>query len=367
MAMTKEQLKRADAAYADNPRIGRPTLRSVCGCTDWAASEYLREARGSAAQPLERRALDAESRLKDHKAQLNAIKRERDELLSEFVDLRNARPVPKSPAAKRHSGKDTVRVSVGDVHGMMMDKAAVAAFLADVNVLNPDEIVLGGDILECGGWLAKHQPLGFVANCDYSYQEDVRAANWFLDELQKSAPNAVIHYIEGNHEDRIERWAMDTAMAHKCDVQFLLEAFGPKAVLRLDERGIHWYNRHEVHGKDLMRGWIKLGKMFYTHSLTYSRNAARDAVGKTAGNVTYWCTHREDTATIVFPGVGICKAFNPGCMCSIMPVYRHTNPTSWSQGYAIDFVAKSENFQHIQVPIWDGESLAGSVINRFKS
>lgn len=315
---------------------------------------------------MARKVLDARSYRRELSLMLKAIKKERDELLSEFIDYRNARPVPQSPKAIRPGRADKVRVSVGDVHGMMMDKQAVAAFLADVRKLDPDEVVLGGDILECGGWLAKHQPIGFIANCDYSYQEDVKAANWFLDELQKAAPHAVVHYLEGNHEDRVERWAMDTAMAHKCDVEFLMEAFGPKAVLRLDERGINWYNRHEVHGKGLMRGWIVLGKMFYTHSLTYSKNAARDAVGKTAGNVTYWCTHREDTASIVFPGVGLCKAFNPGCMCSIMPIYRHTDPTSWSQGYAVDLIAKSENFQHIQVPIWNGESLAGAMIERFK-
>ena len=52
--------------------------------------------------------------------------------------------------------------------------------------------------------------------------------------------------------------------------------------------------------------------------------------------------------------------------CTIKPIYRHTDPTSWSQGYAIDLIAKSENFQHIQVPIWDGESLAGAMVERFK-
>jgi hypothetical protein len=78
-----------------------------------------------------------------------------------------------------------------------------------VKVLDPDEIVLGGDIVECGGWLAKHQPIGYVAYCDYSYQEDIGAANWFLDELQKAAPRAEIHYIEGNHEDRVERWIVE--------------------------------------------------------------------------------------------------------------------------------------------------------------
>ena len=224
---------------------------------------------------MAKKVLEAKASKRDMAVMLKSLRKERDELLAEFTDFRNARPVPQSPKAVRAGRADKVRVSVGDVHGMMMDRQAVAAFLEDLRTLDPDEVVLGGDILECGGWLAKHQPIGFVANCDYSYQEDVKAANWFLDEIQKAAPNAVIHYLEGNHEDRVERWATDTAMAHKCDAEFLLAAFGPRAVLRLDARGINWYNRHEVHGKGLMRGWILLGKMFYTHSLTYSKNAAR--------------------------------------------------------------------------------------------
>lgn len=325
------------------------------------------EGKGVSDAEILKKVITSEAKLRERDVQLRALKKERDELLAEFTDYRNARPVPKSPRVAREGKADFVRVSVGDVHGMMMDKAGVAAFLADVRILDPDEVVLGGDIMECGGWLAKHQPIGFIALTDYSYQEDVKAANWFLDELQKAAPNAVFHYVEGNHEDRVERWVVDTTMAHKCDAEFLLQAFGPRSVLRLEERGVNWYGRHDVHMKGLPRGWIKLGKMYFTHSLTYSKNAARDAVGKTAGNITYWCTHREDTATIVFPSVGICKAFNPGCLCSIQPVWRHSDPTSWSQGYAIDIVAKSGNFQRIQVPIWDGESLAEAMIGRFKS
>lgn len=315
---------------------------------------------------MAKKVLASKAAQKESAAMLNALRKERDELLTEFIDFRNARPVHKSPRKPAKMHVDTLRVSLGDIHGMLMDKAAVNVFLHDLRDLEADEIVLGGDILECGGWLARHQPIGFVANCDYSYQEDVRAANWFLDEVQKAAPSAVIHYIEGNHESRVERWCMDTAMAHKCDVEFLLSAFGPQAVLRLKERGIHYYNRHEIHGKGLMRGWIKLGEMFFTHSLTYSKNAARDAVGKTAGNITYFCTHREDTATIVFPGVGMCKAFNPGCMSTLMPIYRHTDPTSWSQGYGIDLIAKSGKFQHIQVPIWEGKSFGRTMFDRFR-
>jgi len=310
----------------------------------------------------------AQARVNETNKLCNALKRDREDLLSEYTDMRNARKVRVSPAVPRARTKcSSVRVSFGDVHGMMMDVDAIAALLRDIKVLDPDEIILGGDITECGGWLAKHQPIGFVATCDYTYQEDIGAANWFLDELQKAAPSAVILFIEGNHEDRVERWCVDQTMANKRDAEFLRQAFAPQFMLRLKDRGIQYFGRHDIHEAGLPRGWIRRGKMFFTHSLTYSKNAARDAAAKTAGNVTYFCTHREDEATIVFPAVGIVKAFNPGCLCQMQPVYRHSDPTSWSQGYAIDFIAKSGNFQRVHIPIWRGESLAGAMIERFKS
>ena len=318
--------------------------------------------------PAMEKVIDAQSKIADFQRTIKALMADRAQLLDEYNDMRTARPVPKCrPHDSKRTKEDQVRMSAGDVHGMMMDRPAVEAFLRDIRIFNPNVIVLGGDIIECGGWLAKHQPIGFVATCDYSYQEDIQAAAWFLDELQRAAPDAEIHYLEGNHEDRVERWCVDTTMAHGRDAEFLRKAFSPHSLLRLEERGIPYYRRTEIYGAGLPRGWLQLGKMFFTHSLAYSKNAARDAVQKTAGNVTFFCTHREDTATIVYPGIGICKAFNPGCLSQMQPIWRHSDPTSWSQGYAIDFIAKSGNFQRVHVPIWKGESLAGAMVERFKS
>lgn len=323
---------------------------------------------GGTDDPAMEKVLRAQAEIKDLRREVAALKKDRDQILEEFIDLRDARPVPKAPSLNaKPPSADTVRVSFGDVHGMMQDPKAVATLLKDLRELRPDEIVLGGDILECGGWLAKHQPIGFIATCDYSYQEDCRAANDFLDAIQEIVPNARIDYIEGNHEDRVERWITDTTRAHGRDSQMLWDAFSPYAVLRLAERNIPYYRRSETYEDGLPRGWIKRGKMYFTHTLGKSKNAARDALQKTAGNVTFFCTHREDTATIVFPSVGLVKAFNPGCLCTMQPVWRNSDPTNWSQGYAVDFISKSGNFQRMHVPIWRGVSLASSMIERFKS
>jgi len=308
--------------------------------------------------------IEAQARLSAAKRQIAALRRDRSELLAEYEDMVNARKVPTMKTRARPATADRVRVSFGDVHGMRADVDAIRAMLADIRRLVPDEIVIGGDLLECGGWLSKKQPVGFVAYCDYTYQEDVRAANTFLDELRAAAPTAQIHYLEGNHEDRVERWIVDQVMASQRDADFLTRLVSPATLLRLGARKIKYYRRSETYGDGLPRGWIQLGKMYYTHQLASSRNAARDSVAKTAGNVTYFHTHREDTAAMVFPSVGLVKAFNPGCLCEMQPIWRHSDPTSWSQGYQIEYIAKSGNFQAVHVPIWRGESLACTMFNR---
>lgn len=309
--------------------------------------------------------IDLQAKLEAKKKEVTNLRKDRDELLSEHQDLRKARYPQKYKYKPRHkTPKEFIRVMVGDVHGMLMDKAAVNAFLNDLKDWSPTEIVLGGDILECGGWLAKHQPIGFVALCDYSYQEDIIAGNWFLDEVQKAAPNAKIYYIEGNHEDRVERGIVDYVMAHRRDAEFLCNLYSPQVLLNLAERGIEYFRRSINYVDGAPRGWIKLGKCFFTHTLGTGKNAANASLDKAAANVVYFCTHRADSAVRNLPGHGLVAAHNPGCMCSLQPVWKNSNTTNWSHGYAVQFVAASGAFQHVNIPIDKGVSLVGPLLKR---
>lgn len=298
------------------------------------------------------------SQLEKAKNEIRAVRKDRDDLLTEYEDLHAAKypAPPRNP--KSHDEKDFTRVIASDLHGVMMDRPAVDAFLNDLTVWNPSEIVLNGDIVECGGWLAKHHTLGYVAQADYSYQDDIAAANWFLDQIQERCPEAVIYFIAGNHDDRIEKWIVDQTQAHSRDAEFLRRLCSPSVLLKFEERGIKYFSRSEVHVKGLPPGWIKLGKVFFTHELGTSKNAAAKAVAQTAGNVVYAHTHRADSSTLVLPGVGLVTAWNPGCLCQRQPLWRHSNPTNWTHGYGVQVVAKSGEFMHHNVPIWEGRSLA---------
>jgi hypothetical protein len=642
------------------------------------------------------------AQLEKTKRELRAVTKDRNDVLLEYDALRKVK-YPTAPT--RSTGRalsrksDFVRVIANDVHGQMMDRPAVEAFLRDLKAWDADEIVLNGDVIECGGFLAQHHVLGYVAQTAYSFQEDIAAANWFLDEVQKAAPRAHIHFIEGNHDCltpdhevlttagwvpipdvtlehtvaamrpdgavswerperlhdlaysgplvrvnstavsavmtpnhrvphfgqyasdfryrtavsmaenpssssnmavsattdapdldsvsddeirltawlltdghinarvgisqskpamvthliglldrleiryglrrrqrdrheicgvavksvlesctfdftadsarraaalmgvenwthngryakripawvqqlsdrqfgvfideivlgdgskasgggesfcvygkddslgslqalctvhgyrahlkirtrkgvpsfpvlnvvrkatarveghhvttenydgrvycltlpssnffvrhkgrvhltgncRVEKWIVDQTLRNGRDAEFLRQLLSPHVLLRLEERGVEFHRLGVEHGPGLPKGWIKLGKCFFTHELAGGKNAARASLQRTAGNLVFAHTHQEDSATIVFPGVGLVKAWNPGCLCQLQPLWRHSDPTSWSHGYGVQLVAASGEFLHLNIPIVNGKSLMGNLIGRLKA
>jgi hypothetical protein len=314
------------------------------------------------AKVLKAQAAEQEARL-----ETKNLRKDVEELLAQFNDLKAASypPPVKHPRNTRTSKKgDFVRVIIPDLHGSALDRPACEAALREIKRIDPDEVVIMGDILECDGFLAQHLVMGYVAQTTYSFQDDVAAANWFLDELAKAAPKARVRLIEGNHDDRIEKWIVNQVQKHHRDAQFLYDLLGPAAVLNLAERGIEFHRRCEgLPEFSDIPGVIKLGKIFFTHELGSSKNAASQALAMMGGNVNYAHTHREDTASMVLPAVGLIKAWCAGCLCKRQRMWNHSRPDNWSHGIGVEYVAKSEEFLHIQIPIWGGKSLLGSFLD----
>jgi predicted phosphodiesterase len=275
--------------------------------------------------------------------------------------LASARPVQEQQKRSR-TVKGLLRVAIPDVHGAHHDPEAVGALIHDLRRLRPDEIVILGDFLDCGGFLAQHQALGFVAETSYSYEDDIAAGNQILDRIQKAAPDARIWYIEGNHEHRVERWAVTQALRHQQDAALLMRAIAPANVLRLKQRGIVYVRQDE--GKP-QPGFLKLGKCWFTHGFSTSKHAASAHVRSTAVNLVYGHTHRADIHVLNILGVGLVGGFSPGCLAKRQPLWMHGKPTEWSHGYHLQFVdQRTGEFTPINVPIVRGRSLIPPMLSR---
>lgn len=248
------------------------------------------------------------------------------------------------------------RFLIPDTHGFRCDKPAIAAMLADLEAISPREIVLLGDHLECGGFLAQHWTLGYVAEVDYTFEQDVTATNVLLDEIQKRCPKSHIHYLEGNHEARIERFCVSQSLKQGTDAQFLLDRLSPEVVLSLQARNIPYYRRAKRYCELPIRGTIRLGKCYFTHGDKSGKNATRSILADFAGNVVHGHTHTAKSDTDRTVRDGLIYAWCPGCLCDIQPMWQHTAPTDWSHGYGLQLVRPDGDFLGINVPIIEGKS-----------
>ena len=259
---------------------------------------------------------------------------------------------------------DRVRVLIPDTHGASVAPAALRAVLADIKALAPHEIILLGDHVDCGGFLAQHHTLGYVAQASYSYEEDIAHAAALLDALQAVAPGARIDYIEGNHEHRVEDWCITQTLRHARDGEMLRKAFAPEFLLNLADRGIRYYRQGEFYDGLPVPGTIRRGKCYFTHGFTTAKHATSMAQVKTAGNIVFGHTHRAQSDITRRLGVGVVGAWNPGCLCELQPLWNHTNPTEWTHGYAVQLVAPSGEFLHLNVPVISGHSHLTSLFKR---
>lgn len=313
--------------------------------------------------------LTMRSKLKQLEAQL---KRERSakEMLEQTLErLRGSRvKLRLDRKTKASKGGVTLRVIVPDSHGCFVDQSAASAMLADIRLLKPSSIILLGDHLDCGGFLAEHHTWGYVAETDYSFEDDVEATNQFLDQLQSAAPQATIEYLEGNHERRIEKWIVTDALrsgkGSRSDVKMLNSMFSTQTVLGLDRRRIPIYKQGEWYDGCHVPGTILRDNCYFTHGQFTSKAAAAAHLAKYNSNIWFGHTHRMDMATKRTVSSGPIGAWNPGCLCQLQPYWMHQNLTDWVNGYGIQLVQRGLGHLNLQIPIINGVSYLSPLIHR---
>lgn len=263
--------------------------------------------------------------------------------------------IPTSKKTKKSAG-GFVRVIIPDTHGCIVDKPSIRAVLGDLESLRPREIVWLGDHLDCGGFLAQHHTTNYVAQTEYSFEEDVNATNHLIDAVQAVCPKAVHHMLQGNHERRLETWALTQAQRDQRDANFLIDLVGARSQLHIEKRGINYYDQGQFYMGLPIPATIKLGHCYFTHGHSSARHTA-DVMLKAFGhNVVFGHVHRMQAATTKTVKEGVIGAWCPGCICELQPLWRHTSPTEWNHGYAIQLVQSDGSFLHINVPLIAGKS-----------
>lgn len=310
-------------------------------------------------------AVEREASKKAHNDEVASLKQQLSHAIAQIERMeksKRAKIIVATPPRKRDSG-DVVRVVIPDTHGAKARKPAVEAMLSDIKALNPQEIILLGDHVDCGGHLAQHHVMGYVAETAYSYEDDIAETNAFLDSLRSAAPSAAIEYIEGNHERRVETWAVTQTLRHAKDSEGLRRLYAPEYRLNLKERGIPYFRQGEYYDGIAIPGVIRRGKCYFFHGFNTAKSATAATLERIAGNCVFGHTHRAQSNIVRKVGSGVIGSWNPGCLCELQPLWQHTAPTEWTHGYGIQLVTADGDFLHLNIPIIEDRSLFGALVN----
>lgn len=232
-----------------------------------------------------------------------------------------------------------------DIHFGEHDAGALELATQAHEILKPTDTLFLGDVLDCGIF-SGHDKRTIKEDEAYDYKEvEVDPCNQLIDRVQANTKN-MTYFLEGNHEARIERWAVKNGRTSKA----LYNLISPWTTIGKGRKNFKMIPYTVPTG--LRRGYVQLvpqsktmktGGLVAVHGWSFAKNAARIHLDKSRSqSIVFGHTHRQQVEVSRDPWTGqLVKAFNPGTLSKLEPLYAvGGTPSDWSHGFAIVYVGK---------------------------
>jgi len=236
-------------------------------------------------------------------------------------------------------------IVTNDHHVPFHNKKGVENVLNFVSSFQPDILVFNGDFLDC------YSISDFdVAPGMPSLQDEVDEGKIILKQFRAKCPGARMIYMEGNHEQRLERVVMRNPGFHK------VEALTIRSLLGLDELGIEHRRYQEI---------LAIGPLAIKHGEAVSANSGstvmNEILRKGFSHVIIGHVHR--LGWVHRKGYeGFKQGLENGGLFDIAQCHYNKNP-DWQNGFCVVHVNEALKKVHIE-PIWmdpDGSFFYGGV------
>ena len=198
------------------------------------------------------------------------------------------------------------------------DEQAIDVALQITKDVRPDVIVNLGDTIDLPEWSSKFLVLPeFVLTT----QPTIDYAHRFLAHQRAIAPNAEIHLLEGNHDNRMGKAVAKNAMA----ALRLRQAETPEGwpvlsipfLLRLDDLGVNYVGAYPAGRIQLTRGGNGMTPLRAVHGekLDVAKVARTERQSIVQGHIHRQAIHCETYEVNGSPETVV--AFSPGCLCRV--------------------------------------------------
>jgi predicted phosphodiesterase len=230
-------------------------------------------------------------------------------------------PPKYSPTERIEEGERILEVVASDIHYPYQDAAGYELFLEVVTDLQPNILVLLGDIMDAYAVSAHDKDANRATPA--AFKEELVYARTKLGELRDRLPNTRIIYKEGNHETRLSRYiTKNAAVLSNLSVLTLPE------LLSLNELKIEWIPND---------GRLRIGKMWHIHGNEIAgggMSPARLKYTRMQCNFIFGHHHQRDKfRPRAYDGSQHGAYANP-CLCDLEPEYAH-HTHNWSLGFTI--------------------------------
>lgn len=248
------------------------------------------------------------------------------------------------------SGNLKCSLIIPDTHAPYENKKAYNLMLKIAMEINPDEIVILGDYADFYS-VSSHAKDPRVKDL---LIDEVSMVNQRLDELDKFFPNAKKVFLEGNHENRLERYLIDRAPA----------VFGvteTRFLFQFDKRP-NWI--FKPYGPN--QRYSVLGSYLYSKHTPLSSSAKATAT-KAMCSLVYGHIHTIEESHIVGMDGTNHVAFSVGWLGDKSKdlVFGYVkNHHQWQLGFGLVYVdQKSRRFHHQKIHILEHGGKLSCVVN----
>lgn len=236
-------------------------------------------------------------------------------------------------------------VGLFDLHFPYEDKRTYDNVLSYTQRSQPNVIVLGGDVVD----------LDLISNKAKRREiegkrllKDLKYARQRLVELREINPDAEIYLIEGNHDERMERYIDDHP-----EVEGILEV---PTMLELDAQEIHWipsWRKGEL---------LTIGKAHFIHGQYENTYHTKTTVDNYGVNMFYGHIHDVQSYSKILHGDdSTIMAQSCGCLCRYNMPYLKGRPTKWQQAFLDLWVRPDGFFNHQVVSIFNHRFVVNGV------
>jgi predicted phosphodiesterase len=237
----------------------------------------------------------------------------------------------------KHKEKNKQRiVQINDLHIPYHDKKTIEVFLKFLRDVKIDKLVIAGDLLD----FYELSTFDKDPMRKYNIQDEIDQCYEILKELKKYCPE--IHFIKGNHEDRLRRFLWKNPSLASIKVLELSK------LLNMDTLGIEYHDFEYI-----------FRRFRFTHGSIVRQDSGATAKAellKYGSSMSSGHTHRL-SMFIKTDARGTVGAYEGGCMCNLNPEYIQGVP-NWQQGFLV-FDFDGDRFFCQVVPILDHKFIFG--------